>query len=518
MSIFRRNRKEAKLIVLFSTIKFLVCLLSISRFGFHRDELLHLALSEHMAWGYLETPPFISAVSWVGTHLFGDSLFATRLLPSLFGALTIYLTGLMTLSMGGKRFSISVACLGMIVSPAFLASGYLLHPLVFDQFFWALAAFLIIQYIKTKKISYLYWFGAAAGLGMLNKYTMLLYVISLLTGVLLSSQRRLLFTRHLWGAIILGTLIFLPNLLWQAQHHLPLLKHLKTLREIQPGFITPASFLFEQLFTHATGLLIWLAGFVYLFFSRVRSRYIFISGAYLIIILLLSILHGKVYYSFGAYPALFAAGGCCWQRVMTRLSIRLRYGILTLALLPCLLLIPAAAPVLPFQSTLYFFRFSSEKLGFNEALIWEDRKIHAIPQGYGDMLGWDELTSLVHQAYTSLNAKDRAHVIILAGNYGQAGAIDHIGKPFNLPKSISLGNSYVLWSPENIPYQSVILVGDKQTDLNQRYSSILKIGEVTNPYAREKGTSVWLLRQPATNVNDLYREKRQAEMASMISY
>lgn len=518
MSIFRRNRKEARLIVFFGTLKFLICLVFINNYGFQRDEFLHIALAQHLSWGYLEVPPFIAAVSWISTHLFGDSVVAARIIPSLFGALTVYLAGLMVLAMGGKRFAISVACLGILLSPAFLASGYLLQPVVFDQFFWALAAFLLIQYIKTRKTSYLYWMGAIAGLGMLNKYTMLLYAASLLIGILVSSQRKALLTAHLAGAVTLGLLVFLPNLLWQVQHNFPLLKHLNELNKTQLEHIHPLDFIKGQLFIHLTGVLIWLPGFIYLFFSRIRSRYIFISFAFVTVVVLLAVLHGKVYYSFGAFPALFAAGGLAWQRAMTRLSARFQYLILAVVLAPCIAFAPVVAPILKLDDTLHFFEFTKERLGFTLLTTWEDRNVHPITQDYADMLGWEEMTALVNTAWSGLNAAERMQTSIVAANYGQAGAVDHLGKRYRLPRVVSLSSSYVLWSPSTIKYQTLIVVDDEPEDLVALYGSAVKIGEVRNSLAREKGTAVWLLKSPKVNVNDVYRKLRQEEMASMISY
>ncbi|MEM6378729.1 MAG: hypothetical protein AAF705_10955, partial [Bacteroidota bacterium] len=44
-------------------LKFFLQLLGNRNYGFHRDELLHLSVSEHLAWGYMEFPPFIA---WIG--------------------------------------------------------------------------------------------------------------------------------------------------------------------------------------------------------------------------------------------------------------------------------------------------------------------------------------------------------------------------------------------------------------------------------------------------------------------
>jgi len=74
--------------------------------------------------------------------------------------------------LGGRKFAIALACLGIILAPAFVASEYLLQPVIFDQFWWVLTVYLMIKYINTSSVKYLYFIGIAIGLGLLTKYTM----------------------------------------------------------------------------------------------------------------------------------------------------------------------------------------------------------------------------------------------------------------------------------------------------------------------------------------------------------
>src|SRR6476660_671793 len=128
MSFYQRNAKEIQVVLFFSFLKLVLHLVSNSNFGFHRDELLYMAMSEHIDWGYKEVPPFIAGISWFSYAFLGDSVFAMRILPSIASALIVFITGLLVISMNGKRFSVIVACGAMVISPSFLASGYLLQP------------------------------------------------------------------------------------------------------------------------------------------------------------------------------------------------------------------------------------------------------------------------------------------------------------------------------------------------------------------------------------------------------
>lgn len=513
MSFYRRNRKEFLFILIFTFIKVGVHFSANSHYGFHRDELLYLALGEHLDWGFREVPPFIAGVSWITSTLFGDSVFATRILSTIFGALTVYLTGLTVLALNGKRFAIAIACLGVIISPAFLGSGYLLQPVVFDQFFWVLSAYLIIRYIRTRQDRYIYALGFAVGFGMLNKYTMALYLAALLIALLLSPQRKVFLNKAWLGAAAISFVILLPNLIWQIKHDLPVIKHMNELKETQLNFLDPFDFILQQLLVHASASIIWLTGFIYLFSSRSLGQFRFLAFAYLIVILLLISLQGKSYYSFGAYPVLFAVGGMALSRLLADLFWGWKSAALAFVLLPSLLILPIVIPILPFQATLHFFRFTADKMNLTFPLKWEDQKVHATTQDYADMLGWEELAIGAAKSYKLIPEDERRLTTIFASNYGQAGALDHYRKKYNLPAAVCLNSSYALWSPDSIQTQHLIYIDDEYPeDLQPTYKRMKKIAEIKNKYAREKGTSVYLLSYPIKDIQPLYKQHRAEEL------
>ncbi|MGN6639539.1 MAG: glycosyltransferase family 39 protein, partial [Mucilaginibacter sp.] len=143
MHTLKRNKSNYySFILLFVAIKIGLNLFAISHFGFQRDELLHLALGDHLDWGFKEVPPFIAVLAKISTTIFGSSVFATRIFSTVFSGLIIWFTGLIVIELGGGRFAIVIACIGLIFSPAFAASGYLFQPVVFDQLWWVLAVYL----------------------------------------------------------------------------------------------------------------------------------------------------------------------------------------------------------------------------------------------------------------------------------------------------------------------------------------------------------------------------------------
>jgi hypothetical protein len=512
MSYQNRRSTYAVFILIFVAVKIGLNLLAIGHFGFHRDELLHLVLADHLDWGYKEVPPFIALLAKISSVVFGNSVFAARIFPTICSGLIIWFTGLITVELGGRRFAIALACLALIFSPAFAASGYLFQPVVFDQLWWVLTVWLLTKYCNTSSAKYLYLLGAVVGFGLLTKYTMAFFTFCLIVGLLFSKNRKLLLNRHMIGAALVALLIFLPNLIWQLHHHLPVITHMKTLREEQLDFIKPSDFIKQQFLVNGVALFVWLTGFVFLLFSFRLHKFQFLAVAFVLIFTFLLVMNGKSYYLFGAYPMLFAAGGFGFERWLKTAGYTFRSLVIALFTVPNLLLFPLVLPVLPLNQTLAVFNFANNSLHFLDfATTWEDHKHHATTQDYGDMFGWDEMTASVVKAWNSLTPEQQKHTQIYADNYGEAGAIHHFGKQYNLPEVVSLNSSFTLWASDNLDGQYIIYVDDKGGKNIEKFRSIIesyqKFGEVKNPLAVEKGTGIFLIVHPKPGLNEVYKKE-----------
>src|SRR5512140_2093836 len=78
----------------FAVAKLVLHALAVENYGYFRDELYYIACSKHLAWGYVDQPPFSIVVLAAVRALMGDSLLAIRLLPALAGAGNVLLIGL----------------------------------------------------------------------------------------------------------------------------------------------------------------------------------------------------------------------------------------------------------------------------------------------------------------------------------------------------------------------------------------------------------------------------------------
>src|ERR1051325_198161 len=112
---------ELALILYLSAAKLLLHFLTNGAYGYFRDELYYLACGEHLDWGYVDQAPLIAVVARAPRAGRGDPVFALRFLPAVAGAALVFVTGLLARELGGRRFAVLLACVCVVVAPAFLA-------------------------------------------------------------------------------------------------------------------------------------------------------------------------------------------------------------------------------------------------------------------------------------------------------------------------------------------------------------------------------------------------------------
>ncbi len=509
-------KNSNRLLYLLALIKFLLpFFLQNSIYEPHRDELLYLAEGHHMAWGFMEVPPLLSVFAWL-THLFGDSMFWIKVWPSLFGALTYILTGKIILSLGGRSFALFLAFLSFILS-GYLRVHFLFQPNFLEVFFWTMIAWSIIRHIQTGQNKWLYVFGISAGLGMMSKYSVAFFVVAVLTGLLLTKQRKVFANKHLYYAALIAFLIFLPNLAWQYSRHFPVVYHMKELQQTQLQYLSPVNFLIDQLIIYLPVFFIWLAGLWFVSFSGKSTPYRFLGWAYAAVIVLLLIGRGKSYYSLGAYPVLFAFGACHLEQLT---SLRFKMARYVLVIVPFLfgyIFIPVALPVLtPEKLDAFYKKHDSKKLGL---LKWEDGKNHPLPQDFADMLGWEEMARKMARAYNTLDSGEKKNTLLFCDNYGEAGAVNFYGAKYHLPLAYSDNASFLYWMPDSLHFDNILLLTDDEHEMEHafihNFNTAILADSITNYYAREKGNLIIILKGGNADFKKMFLQKIEKDKAKV---
>lgn len=378
----------AALVGLVALAKLVLHLATAGRYGYFRDELYYIACSRHLDWGYVDQPPLIALVTWLELHIGGQSLHALRFLPAVAGAALVVLVALLAREMGATRFgiwfaSLSTACIGVS-----FVMDYLLTMNAFEPLCWTGCTYILVRIINTGNEKLWLWFGVLAGIGLQNKYSMAIFAFGVVIGLLLTPERRAFVRPWIWLGGVIAFLIFLPNFIWNVQHHWPFVELMRNIkasgRDVELG---ASRYIFEQLFVVTpVPLLVAVIGLVYLFASQDGRRYRALAWAYLVTLAVIVLMRGKNYYIVPAYPMLLAAGSVAIERAGERKHWAwLKPAIVTLLLLTLFIMLPLGVPVLSAEG---FLRYES-KLPFPLPVSEKGHRGAAMPQYYSDQLGWE---------------------------------------------------------------------------------------------------------------------------------
>lgn len=457
------------ILVCIALFKLLLHLYVNDQYEFHRDELATLDYARTLDWGYVDFPPLTPFMARIALELFGPSIVGVRLFVALAQSIAMLLAGLIACELGGTRWAQIIAALAIAVAPSSLVLSSFFGYVSFDYLWWVLTAYLIVRMLKSVDQRWWLGIGATIGLGMMTKYTMAFFVAGIVGGILLTDPRKYVKSPWLWGGVAISLLIFLPNAVWQIQHNFISLEFLSSIhaRDVRIG--RADSFLIDQLYLTANVFTVplWIAGLVY-FFSSSGKRFRMLGWMYVITFAIFLFAQGRGYYLSGAYPMLISAGAVFLAQRLTSLSApraqfarRLIIGALVVSGLVFAALVMPLAPI-----NSGWWNVASNVNGELK-----------------EEVGWRELTETVARVYSALPAEDRPTAGILAGNYGEAGAIDLYGPALGLPRAISGINTYWLRGYGDPPPQTVIVLGaHEQADVDRIFESCEFKAQITNRY------------------------------------
>lgn len=458
----------------------LVMFLLSGRYGFHRDELYYMVAGRHPAWGYDDQPPL--APLWAGlteslAHSWPESLqlMLLRFPATLAVAAVIMLTGAIAFEMGGDRRAQTIAALFTAVAPVLAISGHLLSTTILDILVWTALAFVFARWIRTRQDRILLWIGPIAGIGLLIKTLPLVYAFGIVVGLLIAGPRDVFRKWQLWAGGAIAAVLWAPNVVWQASHGWPQLKMTAVIRD-DADWGGRAGLIPFQILLLSTAIILWLPGLLRLLRHPDARPWRAFGWAYLIVIVVVLATGGREYYPAGAYPALIAAGSLAvsggWAAIRVWVSVQ---AVATMIL---------GLPIYP--------------------VAW----LHSTPQpainyDAGETAGWPALADQVRRVYDGL---PESHKVILAGNYGEAGALIHYG----LPNVYSGHLAFWRWGPPPDSLTGpVVVVGYSEDDLRGECGSLELATRIDNGLHLdndEQGTPIWICRETHRTWSQLWPE------------
>jgi hypothetical protein len=467
----------------------------ISPYGFQRDEFLYLAMGDHLRWWRMDFPPFIALASNITRGLFGTAIWSIRLLPALAAALVVVMAAVTVRAFAPltaaaasdgaaprARWLAWLAPLAVLTSPVFLRSGNLFQPVVFDQLWWTAALLSLAMRQLTGNVRWWLAVGAALGLGLLTKFSIVFIGVGIVTGVLLTPMRRDLLTPWPWLALLLALAIGAPSLVGQMQLDFPIRWQMRDLQAGQLGRRSYGAFLAEQLpMVGPMQALLALVGLGWLLMARAAAPVRAVGIAVLVSWIVLTVQRGKGYYGAPVYPTLYAAGAVAVGAV----ALRRRWFAPTAALLMvayALGALPVALPILSPARTAAW----AAALGETGSTRTNYGTTLPLPQDFADMLGWPEQVAAVGEEWNAMPQPEQQETVLAATNYGRAGALDFYGAQHRLPRVVSGAGSYWFFGPGEKPGTRLLILGAYPEQLSMLYKRCTLLREVRNAWGVEE--------------------------------
>jgi hypothetical protein len=492
-----------RLFLLLAALKLALHVPVLSRYDYHGDELYFIQCGLHLDWGYVDHPPLVVWLVRLTGEVFGYSLPALRALPLLAGVWLIYLAMRMAARLGGGAPAQAIAGAAVLLAPAYLRMATLVNIPAFEQVLWALATLCFLDLIQRDDRVQMRNLGLLVGVGLLLKYTFLLFAAAYAVALLLH-RREYFADRRLWLGGGLALLLWSPNLVWQIDHEWA---HLQFLHNIsQPdgmiGREPRVLFLAGQiLYFNPAGVLVWAAGLWALWQNATLRPAVWL---YVVPLVLLFITNGKPYYLAPAYPLLFAAGGVFWQARLTTAR-----GWISL--------IGSMTVVGGFFAFLSLPYLSLEKMDRTiDALLLGIVPAIGLTHDYHNQLGWRHYYPALHEIYAKLPAEDQPGTIIITAYYRQASGLRFLAMrpggegelpPGQLPAVFSPHLTYYFWPPEFADVERALVLSIPREVLEPYFDVVEKLADIEPPaLGRTETDSVYLVGRPKRPWSEIWRE------------
>jgi len=410
------------------------------RYGYHRDELYFIEAGHHLAWGQPDQPVLVPVLAAAWHSITGGHLWAFRILPAVAAALTTIVAALTCRELGGSRRHQVTASVLTAVTSIVPGTGHLFSTTTFDLLGTATTIWLLIRALRDRRLTSWLLVGLAAGITAEVKVLIATVLASCALGIVLTAQRRTLLTPGPWLAAVLAALLAAPFLLWQAAHDWPMRDVAASVAaggstsSADRATVIPLSFLMVGPLLSV----VFVIGLAHLW-RRPDLRWLTMAYAAFLVFVVVS--GGKAYYPAGFFPAVLAAGAIPtldWLEVRHR--TRLAAGVLAVMSIPTAFF---SLPLAPAGSTV--FEVAS-----------------AVNPDGAETVGWPAYVETIREVSRALPDRDSA--IVLARNYGEAGAVGLARRAGAadrelLPPAYSGHNGFAEWGPPPPEATTAIVIG-----------------------------------------------------------
>jgi hypothetical protein len=466
---------------------FIAHMLFAGNYGYFRDELYYIVSgTQHLSLGYVDFPPMIAYIGALLNVFTRDSLVSIHVVSALTEALLVFVAGMITRELGGRRRAQLLAAVSTLVTFAFLAFGSLFTPDSIDALWWSLFAFLVVRTVKRREPKLWVAVGLVIGVGLLTKLTIFFFVGALLISFLaIPSARQHLRSKWMVLGGLLSIAVILPMIYWNSINGWPMVHfYLEFTGDVSGG--GPLNFFSTQLALMTyLNVPIFVIGLYFYLRSNDGNQLRALGLSYILLYVFMTVFDMKPYYLAPVYPMLYAGGAVLVDRSSILRKGKFRWfgsrPYLACLIIVAMLLAPIAMPILSPPTLISNYGAS-------------DYQISPLPDRYG----WRGMVSNLSKAYDSLPASVKSQACIFTSNYGEASAVNFFGSSLGLPKAISGHNNYYIWGPDSCTGQVLITIGIPLSTIQQAYKNVttLTTNECSYCISYEQVLPIYLCTNP----------------------
>jgi hypothetical protein len=482
--------------------------LAVSPYGVHRDEFLYFSMGEHLRFWRMDFPPAIALIANLSRAIFDHTLAAVRVFPAIEGTVLLILAALIARELGGGKFAQGLAAVCVIASPLFQRSSTLFQPVVLDQVWWTLALLTLARLVRDPSPMHWIDFGAAMGLGLLTKFSIVFFGLAAFSAIHTTPLRRGLWTPWPWLAAVVALLLGSASIVGQLRLGFPVAGQMRDLQAEQLANVSFWSFIVEQpLMIGPFAFVVGVLGAWALIASKGLRGFSVVGWACVGSFIILLILHGKPYYIGPIYPTLFAAGGA-WLEGLRRTTATtvVKGGLIAGMVATGLIGLPIGVPLLSPEATAKW----AVRIGASGALRTNRGVMDRLPQDFADMLGWPEQAGMLARVLATLTPEERREAVIFGSNYGEAGAAEFYRERFGLPPVVSAAGSFWFFGPGERPGNVIVTIGEDSADVAKAYDDVRPVGRILSPWSVEEERDVQIIvgRRPKQTLQQLWPNLR----------
>jgi 4-amino-4-deoxy-L-arabinose transferase-like glycosyltransferase len=446
-------------------------------YGYHRDELYFRMLPP--AWGYTDQPPLTPLLAHAAIAVFGDSVVALRIVSLLCAAASIALLALITREAGGDRLAQAFTAWGMAGATLTLLFGHVLLTASLDLVVWPATLLCVMRAVLRDDGRWWLVAGAVVGLSSFNKLLIVVLLVGIAAGLAVLGPRRWFATGWLWGAVALAGLIALPNAAFQALNGWPQLAMGAALAEDNAAEVRMMMWPFLILLVGPVLAIFWVTAVVGLLRRPEWRRIRFLVVTFAFVVAFVFGAGTQFYYTAGMLATLTAIGSvsvAAWARTRGRRIF-----------VACPLVLNAAGCAVTSLPLLPAPAFGASGLA-------------DINSAAADQVGWERYVTQVELVVEASGAD-----VVIASNYGEAGALDRFGT--DLPPVVSGHNALWLLASPPADATTVVIVGGQASRTASLFVTCTVADRLDNGVGvdnEEEGQPITVCSDPVAPLEELW--------------